>query len=280
MGGIVWIASYPKSGNTWTRNFLHNLILGGDADRPHDINAMVSLTTYEISARWYEGLLDKPLQDASAEEVMRVRHRAQQRIADDSDDLVFVKTHNALVAQFGVPMINPRVTAGAIYVVRNPLDVAISYSHHLGLSLDETIEQMATPGIGTRNHETIAFEAMGTWSEHVASWTRKPHQGLHIMRYEDMLAAPEATFGALADFLLLPHDKERLRRAIGLSSFERLREAEAESGFDEKPKMAERFFREGRAGQWREVLTPAQVDRIVESHRETMARFDYLPDGD
>lgn len=279
MGGIVWIASYPKSGNTWTRNFLHNLILGPEGDRPHDINAMNALTTYELAGHWYQDLLDKPLEEASTEDIMAVRHQAQAKIAAETDDLVFVKTHNALVAQCGVSMVNPRVTAGAIYVLRNPLDVAISYSHHLDTTIDKTIERMETVGLGTANHKQGVFEAMGTWSEHVYSWTKKKHQGMHVMRYEDMLSDPEKEFGALVDFLLLPRDKQRLRDAIELSSFKRLKAAEDVSGFEEKPKEAKRFFREGRSDQWQEILTDTQVKRIIDAHREQMVRFNYIPDG-
>jgi hypothetical protein len=66
-------------------------------------------------------------------------------------------------------------------------------------------------------------------------------------------------------------------KAIDWSSFDNLKSQEQEDGFKEKPEHAERFFREGRAGQWKEILTPAQVDRIVKDRGEQMARFGYLP---
>jgi hypothetical protein len=76
--------------------------------------------------------------------------------------------------------------------------------------------------------------------------------------------------------LFKPNDGE-LADAIDRSSFERLREQEEKEGFRERPKKAERFFREGRTGQWKEVLTPAQIQRIVDAHGEQMQRFGYLP---
>jgi hypothetical protein len=97
------------------------------------------------------------------------------------------------------------------------------------------------------------------------------------MRYEDMLSDSEKVFGALADHLLLPAIPEQVRLAIERSSFEQMKSQEEEQGFKEKPKHAERFFREGRAGQWKEVLTSKQIDRIVKDHGEQMARFGYLP---
>lgn len=112
MGGIVWIASYPKSGNTWTRNFLHNLL--HPSGETHDINQMTGLTTYEIAGHWYRDLLSKPIKECEPAEIAAVRAQAQQRIADNADGLVFVKTHNALGADHGHSLINTKVTAGAI----------------------------------------------------------------------------------------------------------------------------------------------------------------------
>ena len=95
MGGLVWLASYPKSGNTWTRNFLHN-VLRGDGEGSFDINKMNTLTTWDSGMQWYKPLLDKPLEDCTKEEVAAVRIQANQRMADATPDLVFVKTHNAM----------------------------------------------------------------------------------------------------------------------------------------------------------------------------------------
>lgn len=86
------------------------------------------------------------------------------------------------------------------------------------------------------------------------------------MRYEDMLAEPQKTFGALARHLLFTPSDEQLAEAIDRSSFKRLREQEEKAGFKERPEEAERFFRDGRAGQW-----------IVDAHGEQMQRFGYLP---
>jgi len=194
------------------------------------------------------------------------------------DGLLFIKTHQALVVDRGSTTINFEVTAGAIYIVRNPLDVAISYAHHMGSSVDKVIEIMGTSNAELEVSEKQVHEIYGTWSQHVLSWTRKPHQAIYVMRYEDMLAEPEKTFGALARHLLFAPTPGQLAEAIDHTSFDKLKDQEERGGFLERPKRAERFFREGRAGQWKEVLTPQQVDRIVKDHGEQMARFGYLPD--
>jgi hypothetical protein len=105
-----------------------------------------------------------------------------------------------------------------------------------------------------------------------------PHRALYVMRYEDMLADSGKAFAAMARHLLLNPTPTQLEEAVERSSFEKLQAQEKERGFRERPKESDQsFFREGRAGQWKEVLTQAQIDRIVRDHGEQMQRFNYLP---
>ena len=276
--GIIWIASYPKSGNTWTRAFLHNLlrILEGDED-PVDINAMNEYSTWELVAARYAKILGKKPEELTHEDVARLRCRVQEMIADENDGLTLIKTHNCLAMDRGYPVINTKVTSGAIYIVRNPLDVAISFANHLGKSIDETIEIMNTPGLKTPLTKKAVHEVYGSWSENVASWTARPHRAIYVMKYEDMHADPEKTFGRLARHLLLNPTRRQLLKAIENSSFERLKEQEKKEGFREKPKTAKTFFRSGKTGEWRKKLSREQIDRIITAHGEQMRRFGYLP---
>jgi hypothetical protein len=275
--GIVWIASFPKSGNTWTRTFLHNLvnIQSGNTEAQR-INEMNRFSTWDIDKKIYEKLLGYVLRSDQKREIAATRHKVHEYIADGAEGLVFVKSHNALVMDRGYSTINFAVTSGAIYIVRNPLDVAISYAHHMGISIDSTIAKLAAENAETKATTTAVYEVLGSWSQHVMSWTRKPHRAIYVMRYEDMLADPHQAFGRLARHLLLDPTEEQLMHAIDLSSFEKLKEQEEKGGFRERPKEAKRFFREGRAGQWKETLTPLQIQRIIRDHREQMTRFGYL----
>lgn len=278
--GLVWLASYPKSGNTWTRSFLHNLlkVVRGEGEDAQDINRMNEFTTWDVTAKTYEKCLGRPPQEVDRAAIAAIRPKVQADIADRTDGLAFVKTHHALVNDRGVPTINFEVTSGAIYIVRNPLDVAISFAHHMSATIDDAIEQMAMAGLETAVTEKSVYEVYGSWTEHVRSWTRKPHRAIYVMRYEDMLERPAETFGALARHLLIAPTDADLAAAIDLSSFDRLRQQEEESGFREKPKGADRFFRQGRAGEWREKLTRRQVRRVIAAHGEEMLRFGYVTD--
>ena len=136
---------------------------------------------------------------------------------------------------YGHPIINMAVSAGAVYVVRNPLDVVISFAHFSGKTIDETIESMATPGFGVRTTRDYVRIVTGSWTENVGSWTARPHPAVLVVRYEDLIADPTKHFGAVARHLLMAPTDEQLEKAIDMTGFERLRQKEAAAGFVERP---------------------------------------------
>jgi hypothetical protein len=276
--GIIWLASFPKSGNTWTRTFLHNLtqILQVGEAKEQDINEMHRYSAWEIMKERYKDILGFDPTDEQRGEIAAVRHKVQQQMASEGEGMLFVKTHHALVMDRGHTTINTAVTSGAVYIIRNPLDVAISYAHHMSKSIDEAISLMAVENMETPLTEKTVYEVYGSWSQHVWSWTRTPHRAIYVMRYEDMLREPEKYFGGLARHLLFNPDAAQLKQAIELSSFEKLKKQEEAKGFREKPKQAQSFFRDGTLGQWQTVLSEEQIKRVINDHSEQMKRFGYL----
>lgn len=280
MGGIVWLASYPKSGNTWMRAFLHNLLT--NAKKPVEPNLLDGFTLANKAVGWYRPYLgDKPAAEITAEELAKHRKSVHRDFTRTSPDTVFVKTHCYLgVDELDEPLISMEYTAGAIYIVRNPLDVALSMMPHFGLTVDQAIDYLGyiRNSMGGADENSV-MEPVSTWSMHVQSWTGQPNPRLLTVRYEDMLDQPVIAFGNVCRFLGLKPPADRLERAIKFSSFDTLRKLEDEKGFKERTATAQRFFRAGRKGQWRDKLTEAQVKRIVAEHREQMARFGYVPEG-
>ena len=278
MGDIVWLASYPKSGNTWMRAFVHNLFR--DPGEPLDINRMHGgLSQGESFKMWYAMLDRRPVDEWTPEDVARLRPRVHETIARGFSGSGFCKIHGALMTSRGHPTVNMAVSSGAIYIVRNPLDVTLSYADFMGLGIDRAIDQMATENMESGFDDKNVPTLLGSWSQHVASWTAAGNRRVHVARYEDMLAGPSKTFGAVARFLKLKPSRARLERAIRNSSFAVLAGQERKRGFGEKSRHQKRFFRSGKAGEWKTGLTAAQTARVVEAHREQMARFGYLPPG-
>jgi hypothetical protein len=274
VGKLVWIASYPKSGNTWVRAFLHNYIRQGSA--PYDINALTDLTAADINAERYHGYDPRPASRYSIADVQRMRRLVHRDLTALDKTLVFVKTHNARLLVAGAPLITPEVTAGAIYIVRDPRDVAVSYSAHLGRSIDDTIARMAAPEAATGGTDTKVYERHGSWSMHVQSWTHPPDPRTRVLQYEALVAAPEAVFGPMIEWLGQPPPPERLERAIRFSALGELRAQEEKKGFRERVAGSTApFFGPGQPGGWRNVLSPAQRARIERDHGTMMARFGY-----
>ena len=274
MGRIVWIASYPKSGNTWVRAFLHDLLR--KPDRAFDINRMAETALNEASIENYAAVDPRHWTKWTPKDVARARPAAQASLAAGYARDVFCKTHLAVLRAYGRPTINMDVTAGAIYVVRNPLDIALSYADHQGVPLDVAIGLMNLENHETPSTASHVSELLGSWSQHVETWTRRPLPGLHVMRYEDMLASPYEAFGRLAAFLGLGVSRNRVRHAVRTASFENLRRQEERGGFAERSAPQERFFRRGRSGTWRGALSAAQVEGLRSRHEAMMRRFDYL----
>jgi hypothetical protein len=234
-------------------------------------------TAWEIPVKPFEQVLGRPIGEASHFDIARARPEVQRRLANSRKAPFFVKTHLCVGSDHHHPTINLNATLAAVYVVRNPLDVAVSYAHHSNVSIDGTIMTMAAPGLRTKGSERNVYEVLGSWSQHVASWTGLANRPVHVLRYEDMLANPLRLFAALARFLRLEPSEAQLKAAIAKSSFAELSRQEAENGFNERPVTTSTFFRDGRAGQWRDVLSAEQIQAVVAAHAPIMQRFGYLP---
>ncbi len=274
MGRLIWIAAYPKSGTTWLRAFLNNYIR--DLPAPYDVNSPKDLSTGESGAALYRAFDPRPASRYSVAEVQRMRPLVHRQLAAENKGLFFVKTHNALLTVAGVSLVTPEVTSGAIYILRDPRDVAVSYSHHLGRPVDEVIRFMADPEAATGGTDAKVYERLSSWSAHVHFWTRHPNPRLHVMRYEDMVAAPAESFGAVIRFLGHEPAAARLARAVEFSSFAVLQGQERQHGFAERPaESAAAFFRVGQVGQWRTFLTDSQRARIERDHGVLMEQWKY-----
>ncbi len=274
MSGIWWLASYPKSGNTWVRMFLANLLF--KPDQPFDINQIPKATFSDSMGGPYARLANKPIGALSRTDVLRLRPRVQHMLANQGVDLLFAKTHSAVATIDGLPAFDLSLVRGAVYVLRNPLDVVVSSASYLGIGYAEAIETLCSSNGALRASETQVWQFMGSWSDHVRSWTTVPGLRCHVVRYEDLSRRPVKAFAGIADHIGLPYDRAGLRRAIRFSSFEILAKQEKKQGFVERYSNDAQFFRKGQIGDWRNVLTQDQVDRIVQAHQDMMREFGYL----
>ncbi len=275
MPGIIWLASYPKSGNTWLRAFLANYT--SNSVKPVAINDLPNHILGDNLLLHYEQFTGRKAGDLSEQDLARLRPKIHEWFAGSRRQDVFVKTHNVVSEVNDVPLITPTATAGAIYVVRNPLDVAVSFAHHYQVPYARAVQSLCEEQYTLPASSGLLKQYLGSWSGHVRSWTEAPGLTLHLMRYEDMTGKPVKAFSRMVKFLGLPKDAERLKRALKFSAFRELAGQEKSAKFVEsRPDGKTRFFRAGKAGAWREVLTGEQVETLVTCHRDAMLKLGYL----
>jgi aryl sulfotransferase len=276
--GIIWLASFPKSGNTWFRIFLANLTAAEDA--PLDINDLnergdIASSRYEFEAAT---LLDSGL--ISHDDIDRLRPRVYERIATEVTEQRWVKVHDAYsITPDGEPVLGRGVARAAVYLVRDPRDVAISLAYHNSSTIDDGIKLMnAADGALCRPRKGMSpqlRQMLQGWSGHVTSWLDQTDMPVHTARYEDLVADPVAGFSAALKFVESEATIAQIERAVRHADFAELQRQEGEKGFAERMSSTEPFFRSGRAGGWRDQLTAEQVARIEEAHAPTMQRLRY-----
>ncbi len=274
---LVWLASYPKSGNTWFRIFLSNL-LKGTKEAP-DINDL-ERTPIASCRSIFDDYTGLEASDLTRDEIQNLRPHVFSMIAENSEETSYHKVHDAFTKNAdGEWIFPPDSTMGAIYFIRNPLDVAVSFSYHNSCPLDKMIKGMADENYclcpNIRGIANQLYQHHLSWSGHARSWTKAPID-VCVMRYEDMKLNTFETFKKSANFLKLNKTDEEIRTAIELSSFDVLRKQEEKNGFHEKPLKAEYFFREGRIATWKKHLTAEQIALLIENHREVMLEFGYI----
>ncbi|CAK0744923.1 Sulfotransferase domain-containing protein [Azospirillaceae bacterium] len=276
----VWLASYPKSGNTWMRLVLTSLRKGGKAV---DINRLADGGEGSLlSARsLFDRLLDVESSDLSPDEAFQLRPRLWDVAEWGGTPQTIWKVHDIWERNAdNQPLFPPAVTAASLYLVRDPRDVAVSWAHHRNCDIDSAIAIMADKDCwGARKAGRMTLQLpqhYSSWSDHVESWLFRSGLDPLVIRYEEMAADLAAVLRTVTVALGWSCTPDAIAAAVAATRFERLREQEQREGFIERSPHAATFFRRGVAGGWRDVLTPDQAARIERDHEAVMARLGYL----
>jgi hypothetical protein len=287
--GYWYLASYPKSGNTWCRVFITELQRLAALPEPEqlDLNHDIKTGTIASSRHWLDDQLGINSCDLSFTELDPLRGRAGESALLFAEGERFHKVHDAFVSpdSKGRPVVNTKGCQGAVYILRHPEDVVVSLSHFFSWELERCVESLVTDHAALVPSELQGAnqvrQHMGRWDQHVKSWLEQKQLPVLAIRYEDMLAKGVETFTSLARFLELPDDQNLIKTAITNTSIDRLKKMEDEvGGFFEKPKGCERFFRSGRTGEGAEQLTLEQRERLASALKSAMDRFGYVgPQG-
>jgi len=279
MAKILWLASYPKSGNTWMRILLTNYLRNSTS--PADINKLEAVPI--ASARiWFDEWVGIEASALDNELIEQLRPGVYRSMAREEQETIYMKVHDAWRrTNQGEGLFPADVSDGVVYILRNPLDMANSCAQHWGVSIEQSVENLCnqhfvrSDTVGEMSDQLL--QKLGSWSHHVKSWLDDSGLPVHLVRYEDLKRDPEEFFGEIVRFCGLPWDAELVSRAVAFSDFSELQRQEKNSKFRERSSNSSGlFFRRGEAGSWREELPVHLAQRLIETHGETMRRFGYL----
>jgi hypothetical protein len=275
MRPITYLASYPRSGNTFLRALLANYFSRAD----------VALSTQQI-AHFGFGEHDEPLmrrcsgvegewRTVEDEWLARRSYFNATRLMEGEGAVLF-KTHTLNGSAFGEPAFRFEPADRIVYVVRHPLDVAVSGAAFFGIDQKQMAARILLPG-ATNQSDGRHFEITGSWREHVGGWLNETRVPIHLIRYEDLRSHPAAQLRRLLRFMDQPVEHERVHRAIRHASFSHLKQSQQTEGFYQGPARDPRatFFREGKAGGWRRALDPALAAHLSHSLQDLMRMFGY-----
>ena len=276
---IIWLASYPKSGNTWLRMFLKSYYQKPNEKFRLDDSVLDSFRAQSFPE---QKLLDHLKVDYSKFEEIVKNWETMQDYINLNKKTNFLKTHNAMCTVGSHQFTSLRNTKGAIYLVRDPRDVLVSLSHHMGLNYEKTFEHLSSsynfeyPSSGNKRYKK---SLMGTWSDHYNSWKNYKSCQILIIRYEDMVTDEINTFTKVINYLSEIDDAEfndeKLKKALKQTQFSELQQMEKKEGFEEKGK-GELFFRKGKIGTWKDEVSPNLINKIEKFFKKEMEKLGYL----
>jgi aryl sulfotransferase len=301
----VWLASYPRSGSTWTRALLAALSRAtasrGPAGRgaagrgaafdpdpcqrhrsfrgPLDINALGD-GPIASSRATLDAVIGFASSDLLPDDIDALRPAADAAVNRGFDRITVRKIHDGLFSgPDGRTIVDSTVTRAAIYLVRDPRDVAVSLAAFLSRTPAWAVQWMADPDAALSNSISElgnqVRQRLGTWSHHVDGWTSHHLFPVEVFRYEDLHADPVGQFARLAAVAGLAVSPAEVTASVAAARFDRLRDQEVRHGFRERPTADRRFFRRGIVGSWRDELRVDLVSQIERDHNATMARLGY-----
>ena len=273
---LIWLASYPKSGNTWIRILLSNYL--SDQSKPIDINKIDS-SIISSSRVILDNQIPFLASDLKYDEIDIIRPLLYQTISKENDDYVFIKTHDAFTKNVNGKDIFPLdVTKYIIHIVRNPLDVCVSYAHHSNISIDRSIKSLNNPKLCLSSSQKSLSpqlrQKLLSWSEHYESW-KSTDASYILVRYEDLLENTELVFRDILQKIYGKVDETKMLLAINNASFDKLKKQESENDFKERPLKAKAFFRKGIAGSWLNEMSEEQIQELTKHHKEIIKELHY-----
>lgn len=268
--GVTWFASYMKSGNTMLRSLLE----AHRRDGVLDIND-IRICTNDGGATVLDGVSPISREALGFRGEMLVRPTALIHLFTRQVAPVYVKTHFANFQPTGLPPnIPPELTKRAVYVVRDPRNVFLSFCRFYGFALDKGYEAFTSKEFRIGGNEESCTSFCSSWKNHVNSWVTEDKFPVHIVRYEDMVADPAKELAEVLEFLEVDTTKTAINKAVKACEMSKVKKQEEEKGFKENRNKSRGVFFKG-STDYREELGPRWIERITRDHEDTIKALRY-----
>jgi len=282
---IIWLASYPKSGNTWVRSFISSLLYSNDGT--NDFSKLENIKQFPVRSQ-FQNFIDD-LQDIK--QVYQNWYIVQNYLNLDNK-IKFIKTHHVNCKIDNFKFTDDTNSIGVIYIVRDPRNVACSVKNHFSLENFEEVKEFIF-----REHNWLGIitnkklkpldnkipTLISSWKTNYLSWKNKTKNYL-LIKYEDLIKDPHTEFSKISKYLEnhlnTKFDQKKIERAIETCSFKNLQNLEMEGKFEEstidKNNKSVRFFHLGPDNDWKKILDKKIADEITAKFEPEMKELGYL----
>jgi len=276
---IIWLASYPKSGNTWVRSFLSSYYHSKEGE--FDFRLLENIEQYP-KKKFFNNKIEKP------GDISKYWLSSQQFIADQKKIKIF-KTHNSLHSINGYNFTDEKFTLGAVYIVRDPRNILTSLKNHFTLSYEDALDFMLNEKKYIYDNREVGyadFHFLSSWSNHYKSWLTNKSFKTIVIKYEDLENKTYETFKKLVVFIdqIIKSSNtvndQKILKCIDSTNFYKLKKEEEEKGFNEsiysKPSEEKiNFFHLGPENNWKRIVPKNFHDKIKLCFEQDLKFFNY-----
>lgn len=274
---IIWLASYPKSGNTFVRALLASYFFSQDGD--FDFSQLKSIKQFP-SKKLFKKI---GITTNDSNEIIKNYIKAQEYI-NSKAPLILLKTHSSLFEINNNKFTNINNSLGVIYIVRDPRNIVTSFANHYNLDLKTSANKMINNSLLGENSDKKVFTYMFSWKNNYNSWKLFSKEKKYLLiKYEELVVNPKENLIRMLKFIFqlsnnkMALDFKKIDKVIKSTTFENLKQLENKFGFDEKSKkMKNNFFNLGKDNKWQNTLDKNITNLLVDEFKKEMEELKYL----
>jgi len=280
---IIWIASYPKSGNTYLRSFLASYYYSNNGK--FDFEQLLKI-------HQFPNIKFSKIKPTSKEEASKYWIFNQNNFFNKTR-LNFVKTHNCLLPFQGNEFTSGNETLGGIYIVRDPRNVITSITHHYSINYEKALDYMLDDNCSllekSFDQDYSNFTYLNSWSNHYKSWKNNKNFEILFIKYEDIEKNKEDTFKKIILFVEKitkknsKFNEKKFLNSIKSTNFSNLKNKELNEGFEESVysnKVGKKinFFNLGFSNRWQKLLPTDIKEKVNEKFKKSLEELNYYND--